>query len=190
MSYKLILVQADDDCGCYGECSCDPTLSVKDITLGGLAQTANYALKQDLVNFLTSLVKSGDEQAIQALKNLGWVNLTSVKDREERLVAGKKFYYCDKTNSYSRMVEFDLDTMTKHRVSDLARSGVVIAQEVTKTSLKRLMTKEQRAAYDKEVKRLNADKKRKAEAAAKKKEAKKAKEIEKAKKLLEEAGEC
>jgi len=187
MSYKLILVQAEDDCRCYDECSCEPTLTIQDISLGGLAQTANYALKQDLVNVLVSMVKNGDREAIQALKNLGWVNLTSIEDREKRLVAGKKFFYCDKDNSYGRMVEFDLDTMD---AGCLAKEGIRIAQEVTKTSLKKLMTKEQRAAYDKEVKRLGAEKKRRAEAAKKRKETKKAKEIEKAKKLLEEAGEC
>jgi len=187
MSYKLILVQSDRDCYCYDDCDCDPNLTVQDISVSSLAQTKSYSLKQDLVNALIQMVKSGDREAIQALKNLGWVNLTSVKDREERLVAGKKCFFCDK-NSYS-MTEFDLDTMEDWKILDLAKENVRIAREVTKTSLKKLMTKEQRAVYDKEVKRLRADSKRRAEAVKKRRDAKKKKDIEKAKKLLEEANE-
>jgi len=188
MSYKLILVQSERDCYCYGDCECEPNLTVQDTTLGSLAQTKSYSLKRDLIFALTQMVKSGDREAIQALKNLGWVNLTSVKDREERLVAGKKYFFCDK-NSYSKMTEFDLDTMEDWKILDLAKENVRIAREVTKTSLKKLMTKEQRAIYDKEVKRLRADSKRRAEAAKKRRDAKKKKDIEKAKKLLEEANE-
>jgi hypothetical protein len=191
MTYKLILVQAEDDyCECdgYDGCCCDPVLSVKEIGLGTLVQTANYALKQDIINVLMSLVKNGDKEAIAALKSLGWVSLASIEDREKRLVAGKKFYWCEKGN-YARMYEFDLESALPYSMKDVAKSNVAIAQEITKTSLKKMMSKEQRAAYDKEVKRLNAEKKKKAEAAAKRKEAKRKKEIEKAKKLLEEEGE-
>lgn len=188
--FKLILVETDScDCDDYGQGCCESEITTREITLGELADTKQDELKQGLVAALTRLLEAKDKQTIDALKQAGWVNKDGIKDRVEKLEAGKKFIYSDARYGYRGISEFDLDSMSHGTAMSLAEEKVQVYQQVTKTSLKKLMTSENRKSYESESKRLRAEKEKKAVSAKKRRETLKAKKIAAAKKLLEEAGE-
>jgi len=184
MAYKLILVQSDE--------SYDDDLEVGEISVSDLADSDE--LKHDFIVMLRELLEKGDEDFLTALNNAGWVNRKSIKNREEKLVAAKKFFYSDAdqmyglANSRIQVRSINLDDMDGC-VSTLADGRVQILQSITKSSLKKLMTPQQKKIYDAALKRAKNKKAKRAASLKKKQEASKAKEIAQAKKILKKAGE-
>lgn len=183
----LILVEATGN-GCDDYCDTDCSISVGEVTLGELADSDNHDLKMALISALKELLEKGDDLMIGALKNAGWIDRAQAESREEKLVLGKKFVKFNK-GMYGQIAEFDLDHIQDQYVWDLAQDDVGVAQIITKASLKKLLSASQREVYEREAKRIRADKEKRVAAAKKRQETKKAKEIEKARKILEEAGE-
>jgi len=184
MSYKLMLVQSERDCNCYDACDCDLDITIQEVAFAEAA--ARYEFKRELVDLLSSLIEKKDDDIIQLLKNLGWANIQQVKDREEKLAMGKKFWHV-RDGKFHSVQGFDIDNISDYQVRELAEEKTNIAQVVTKSSLKKLLSASQKKVYERESKRLKDIKDKKAAAAKKRKAAKAAKELEKARKLIEEA---
>ena len=190
MSRKLILVSTEehycegaDDYGSY-----DPEVTVQEVSLVDLI--GNYETQGEVAALIRKAIEEKNEFVLNLLASLGWVDKKAIQDREEKLVAGKKFYYIDRRrNSWGSPSEVDVTRMRENTIRALADENVQIVQAMTKPSLKKLFTAKQKKVYDAEVARLKREKAKRAEAAKKRAEKKKAKEIEKAKKILEQAGE-
>jgi hypothetical protein len=156
-----------------------------------LAKCQDWELKQAVQGLVLQALENGDEMLRMQLRQKGWVNVKEIKDREEKLAAGKQYWmYQGGRNAYSmRLSPIDLENISVHTARQLADENTHVVQAVTKTSLKKLMDKDQRKAYDDEANRLKKDKEKRAAAAKARRDKKKQKEIEKAKKILAEAGE-
>lgn len=188
MSYKLIFCEVE---GCYSdpEDCCDATVNFRELTLASLVNlTTNYHLREDLLALLKGLLESGDERVAQVLQEAGLVNVEKIKSREDKLVVSKQYWVVSKER-YGCSSPIDIDNIPRHLIHDLASDKTQVVQVITKPSMKKLLSPEQKEIYDREVKRLKAQKEKNAAVAKKRKETKKQKELEKAKKLLEDAGE-
>lgn len=192
MSYKVLVIQTDHSgCDCYGECCCEPEIKTQEMGLLDLAKCQDWELKQAVQGLVLQALESGDEMLRMQLRQKGWVNVKEIKDREEKLAAGKQYWmYQGGHSAYGvRLSPIDLENISVHTARQLANEDTHVVQAVTKTSVKKLMDRGARKAYDDEAVRLKKDKEKRAAAAKARREKKKQKEIEKAKKILAEAGE-
>tara|TARA_Y100000034_G_scaffold127990_1_gene181834 strand:+ start:1756 stop:2340 length:585 start_codon:yes stop_codon:yes gene_type:complete len=192
MSYKLILVQTEQyGCECYDGCDCDPNLEMRDLTLGELAKTTDWQLKNDVKQLVMSVLESDDEELGQLLRQKGWVNIKEIEDKEQKLKAAKQYYMVeDRRSAYSqRLTPIDLNNLSQHIVRRLPDEKVQVVQAVTKTSLKKTLTDAQRKIYNAESARMKKEKEKRAKTAQARKDKKAAREVAKARKVLEEAGE-
>lgn len=195
MSYKILVIQTDNcchnECDAYGDCSCDPEIKTQELSLLDLAKCQDWEFKQAVQGLVLQALESGDEMLRMQLRQKGWVNIKDIKEREDKVAAGKQYWmYQGGRNAYSfRLNPIDLENISVHTARQLADEDTHVVQAVTKTSLKKLMDKDQRKAYDDEANRLKKDKEKRAVAAKARRDKKKQKEIEKAKKILAEAGE-
>ncbi len=159
--YKIILVKQD-----YGYEDDDPTLDVKEVSLG-------------------ELLNDPDPEIQAHLAYSGWVNLKKAKDVEAKLVLNKKFYVVANERVYGLVKQInDLDKMQGFEITNLA-NGAVLLQEV---SLRSVLSDEQWRLYSDVKRRLDEQKKKDRLSQEQKAAKKKAKEIEKAKKVLQEHG--
>jgi len=188
MSYKIILCEVE---GCYGDPydGCDAEVNFRNIALADLANlNSNLVLREDLILLLQQLLASDDERVALTVQEAGLVNVEKIKSREDKLAVSKQYWVISK-NTYGQFRAVNIDNLPNNVVHDLADDKVHLVQTVTKPSMKKLLSSDQKKIYDREVKRLTAKKKKDAAAAKKRKATKERKAIERAKKLLEDAGE-
>lgn len=192
MAYKILVIKTDHYCECdYGECCCDPEITTQEMDLLDLTNpNADYALKEAANSLALKALESGDENLMRLLRQKGWVNIKDIKEREDKLAAGKQYWYYHGRQKYgTSLYPIDLENISVHTARQLADEETHVVQAVTKTSLKKLFDSQQKKVYDEEVARLKKEKEKRAAAAKTRREKKKQKEIEKAKKILAEAGE-
>jgi len=195
MTYKILVIESGVDCcECSGECYCEPEINTHELCLTDLARSTNYELKEAANSLVVQALQGSDETLRERLRQLGWVNLKEIKDREEKLAAGKQFWMYQGNriadNRYGcSLSPVDLENLSVPTVRMLAREDTHIVQTITKPSLKKLFNAEQKKVYDQVAKQEKKEKEKKAAAAKTKLEKKKQREIAKAKKILAEAGE-
>lgn len=188
MSYKLVLVKhepgyEEDD---PGQMRVAPLETVSE--LWQYADRHEWELRQEILNLMRSVVKSGDSDVLDILAGEGWVNAKTVQDRDLKLSLQKRFFILyppsASATSYFQAQAIDPCRITTNAANWLAQEAEVV-QVVNTNTLKAMMSKEALDTYNRAVKMFKTQKDREKAAAAKRAETK----IARAKKILEEAGE-
>jgi len=186
MAYKLLLIKTEPTyCECQDECFCEVELSTQELSLSELLR--DHQLKQEVASLIAQAIDSGDDTVRNQLLRKGWINMNEIRNREEKLAAGKQFWMYKE--QYNAVTAVKLESLTGNVVRMLATDDVHLVQSITKPSFKKFLSKDQKKVYDKEAARQKTERKKRVAAAKTRRENKKAKEIEKAKKVLAEAGE-
>lgn len=188
---KILKIETIES-GEYDSCSVDD-IKVTEVSIGDLIHAVPHY--QLYLNYkLVRLDAKGNKipkEVVEYLKAQGWVNPSTVKDREERKAMEQVYYILDEKGQesyYYRKTKFhkvDLDNLTTDDLEQLA-DGAKIVQVVKTKSV--LPSSQYNRLTNLKKKREELAEKRK-QAAEKKKEKLKQREIEKAKKILAEAGE-
>lgn len=186
MEQKLILCTISPLCRDYDDCE----MSVEQIDVHQLWNKGDYSLREAFLGLITQMLRDGNTDLIRRLRECGYINPKDIEDRAVKLEAGKRFFFFTKRKAYGcNTEEFDISNIPAYKIDSLVSDDVQILQSITKTSFKKLLSKDQLKEYNYRAKQLRAKQEKQAAAAKKRRETSKKKKVDKARRLLEEAGE-
>lgn len=188
MNARILAAYLDlsDECNC--ECA---DVHIEDLCNNDMSKL-NYDIEESLCDIFDKMLKSGNTRLTNILKDNGWANEKFIKDRDAKLSLKKTFWIISDSKIHNAgyyEVNLDSPDIPSHYIRYIAKDDTHVAQEITKSSIKKIFNKEQLKIYNQERAHLLKIKKQNEEKRKKMRERKKQKELNKAKKILQEAGE-